>query len=658
MQLRWYQKQAVEAIWDYLRTKDGAPCVVLPTGSGKTPVIAELCRQVVAWGGRAVVLAHVKELLQQTVDKLSLFVDPEIVGVYSAGLNERTTDKPITVAGIQSIYQKADQLGEVQLIVIDEAHLIPPSGCGRYRQFLESEKIVSQKARLVGLTATPYRLGAGWITNDRVTPEQREYERGSYDRLLDAIVYEVPVHRLIADGTLSAVVSCNASKRPDFSGLHVVRGDFDESEIEKALTKKGVLESACAEIVEETKERHKVIVFCNRRESARKCAKLLREYAPDFDAEVVDGETAAGDRADLIRRFKSETGDETLIGETKPLKFICNVGVLTTGFDAPNIDAIALLRPTQSLTLYQQMVGRGLRTCPTKKDCLVLDFGGNVERHGPIDLPNPDTLVGITSESKPWKECPACRAVIARAYKVCPICGEFLNSHSTSDPNKNLTGTASNKAILSGQENGETVEDKVDDHTITGVEFEVHYKKDADADKPPTMQVKYLRGSFQRPIFEWLCVEHEGWARKRFEKWWKTKSKIDPPASVETAVAYAKAGALATPTLIRTTVKPGNRFPQIEWLEMSDLPDFDPASVKTFEEDFFSDEPETLNEFDQFEEKTSNSGYTCCASCCSWLGPEDYAQPGYCVRKKEERRYDDTPCEKFCEREDLKDCPF
>ena len=96
-------EQAVAAVWDYLRNEKGSPCVVLPTGSGKTPVIAEMCRQVLEWGGRVVVLAHVKELLAQAADKLRRFVNPDDIGLYSAGLNERTTDKPIVVAGIQSV---------------------------------------------------------------------------------------------------------------------------------------------------------------------------------------------------------------------------------------------------------------------------------------------------------------------------------------------------------------------------------------------------------------------------------------------------------------------------------------------------------------------------------------------------------------------------
>lgn len=658
MQLRWYQQQAVEAVWDYLRNKDGSPCVVLPTGSGKTPVLSELCRQVMEWGGRTLVLAHVKELVQQAQEKLAHFVDSANVGVYSAGLNERTTDKPIIVASIQSVYKRAEELGEFHLIVIDEAHLIPPSGTGRYRQLLESEKKVSPKARLVGLTATPYRLGCGWITKDRV--EQLKAESESYDRLLDAIAYEVSVDRLISDGTLSSVVSRNARKRLDLSGVHITRGDFDEVEVEKVLNRSGVLESVCAEIVKETENRNKVVVFCNRRESARRCAKLIREYAKDYDVAVVDGETTSLDRDEIIRRFKSENGDETLLGVSKPLKFICNVNVLTTGFDAPNVDCVALLRPTQSLSLYQQMVGRGLRRSSDKADCLVLDYGGNIERHGPIDLPNPDALSKSSGNVKPWRVCPACNGVINRAFPICPLCGEPLEIQSKKnkqDPNAKLSTKADTRSILSNQES-EKVEDIVDEYEILKVDYEVHYKKNAD-DKPPTLQVRYYRGTFARPLCEWLCVEHDGWARKRFEKWWKQKSKTEPPKSVETASLWANEGALATPLRIRTITKPGDNFPRIEWIEMGAIPDFDPRSITSFEDEFFSDSTSEeakigFSEFDEYEPTQD----CVCGDCVSWGIAPSEPLGGYCVRLDVSKRFNDESCDKYTQRDETNDCPF
>lgn len=624
--LRWYQEEAVNATLDYFRSvKDGAACVVLPTGSGKTHVIAELCRQVVGWGGRAIVLAHVKELLQQTASKLELCVDPNLIGVYSAGLDERTTDTPIVVAGIQSVYQRAEELGEFHLIVVDEAHLIPAKGTGRYRSFLNAQKTISPKARLVGLTATPYRMGCGWIVTDKANDDANT----NYDRLLDTIVYEASVDRLIADGTLSAVVSRNARKAPDFSRVKTTRGDFDEIEIEKVLSRKNVLETACHEIAEQTFDRHKVVVFCNRRASARKCAKLLAEYDPDVEAAVVDGSTPSGERAEIIRRFKDESKQSDLFGnEAKPLKYVLNVGVLTTGFDAPNVDCVALLRPTKSLALYQQIVGRGLRRAPDKKNCLVLDFGGNVERHGPIDLPVVDAQA-----VKTWKACPACMSVVQKGYTTCPICGAVFPKSTPAgpiDPNKRLFGRASDAAILSKDE-----EPIITEYEISKVEYTAHYKADASPDKPPTVMVTYHHDTpFEYPIREWLCPEHAGFPRRKFESWWKSKSKTRPPHSVDTCVLWATNGALATPTRVRTSKKPSERFATIEWVEFSDVPDFDPLTAKP-KQDSFMDEFVVFDEFKAFEEPALQQASTqrrTCRDCFHWSPDDLDNRNSYCSK--------------------------
>lgn len=646
MGLRWYQRQAVEAVWDYFKEKDGAPCVVLPTGSGKTFVIAELARLVVQYGGRVLILAHVKELLTQTSEKLRNVVDPNLVGVYSAGLNERTTETPIVVAGIQSVYQRAKELGEFHLIVVDEAHLIPPDGCGRYRSLLNDEREVSPKARLVGLTATPYRLGSGWIVKDRAGDDDDKY-----DRLLDSIVYEAPIAALISDGTLSRVVGVEAKSSPDFSGVRTVRGDFDEGEVEKVLLARNVLVSACTEIVERTKDRKKVVVFCNRRESAREVARLLNRFQRDGEAVVVDGETPNDKRDALVRRFKGEELDTDLLGgKEKPLKFVCNVGVLTTGFDAPNVDAVALLRPTKSLALYQQMIGRGLRTAPNKKDCLVLDFGGNVERHGPIDLATPRTS---SSSSRPWKKCPDCGVVLALGYARCPYCGfEFPQSpKGPRDPNKNLEGEASKKALLSSDE-----PPIINEYDVKSVSYSEHRKKDADPDAPATLQVRYEVVGEYRPVFEWLCPEHDGWPRKNFERWWKAKTDAPFPVTAEAAAKYANDGGLAKPIRIRTKKKAGDRFARVEWLEQGEKPD--PTTVKDSDEEFLEEFGE-FAAFDGSNDVVEEEPTRHCETCANWndYGLEDLS--GHCWTKGEEKSGLASACaENYEERKKDEEVPF
>lgn len=618
--LRWYQEQAVKAVWAYLQTKKGAPCVVLPTGSGKTHVIAELCRQVVAWGGRALVLAHVQELLTQSYGTIKAVFDAEFgaesgktVGLYSAGLGERSTAASVVVAGIQSVYQRAEELGEFQLIVIDEAHLIPPDGTGRYRTLLEAERVVSPKARLVGLTATPYRMGCGWIVSDRAGDEPDT----GYDRLLDTIVYDVPVSDLIADGTLSSVVSKQARKAPDYSGVHIKRGDYDEAEVEQVLLRKNVLETACLEIVEQTSARDKVLIFCNRRASARRVAALLEQYDPTHLSAVIDGDTSAADRAELVKAFKADASGSNLLGEpNKPLKYICNVGVLTTGFDAPNVTCVVLLRPTKSLALYQQIVGRGLRRSPAKTDCLVLDYGGNVDRHGPIDIPKPTKATDAGATMRQWKTCASCGAVVALYHTNCPLCGQAFPRGRSSDPTAGLSGTASTGSVVSMPLEAEVL-------VVDKVVYEPYYKRGADPDAPPTLKVTYWLKSSIKPVCEWVCPGHSSkWARQRFWAWWKERSKAVPPSDAETAAEWATAGALATPTKIRVSVPVGSRFAEVTWVEAGEAPDFDAAAYEDAKE-------ERANDFAAFEEAEPQKT---CKQCRHWAQDDIMQGKGFCSR--------------------------
>lgn len=169
MQLRPYQQAAVSAVYEHLRTRDDNPCVVIPTGGGKTPVMAAICRDTVQqWQGRVLILAHVKELLEQSAEKLAQVCPDVKFGIYSAGLKRRETHAPVVVAGIQSIYKRARVLGPLDLILVDEAHMIALEGEGMYRQFLADAREVCPHLRIVGFTATPYRLKSGLIDRKSV----------------------------------------------------------------------------------------------------------------------------------------------------------------------------------------------------------------------------------------------------------------------------------------------------------------------------------------------------------------------------------------------------------------------------------------------------------------------------------------------------------
>jgi len=525
-ELRPYQREAVDAVYSHLRQRDDNPCVVLPTASGKTLVFAAICRDVVSrWDGRVLVLAHVKELLEQAVDKLHATA-PDLwmrIGVYSAGMKSRDTEHPIIVAGIQSVYRRAAELDRFDLILVDECHLIPPDGDGMYQTFLAEAKVVNPNVRLVGLTATPFRMTTGMICGP--------------DNLLNAVCYEVGVRELIVQGHLCPLKSKAGKCKVDTSGLHVRGGEFVPIEVEALMDDDGLVRAACAEIVELTAGRHSVLIFAAGVEHALHVRRVLGAIGQECGA--VFGETPSPERTATLQRFRD--------GQ---LRYLVNVNVLTTGFDAPNIDGVVLLRPTNSPGLYSQCVGRGFRLHPSKRDCLVLDFGGNILRHGPVDDLRIKPAASGNGEA-PAKECPQCQAVIHAAYARCPECGyEFPPPER-----ERHDGTATTAGVLSGQ-----AEDA--DYPVMDVQYSVHVKRDAPEDAPRTMRVEYRIG-FNGWQSEWVCFEHTGYARAKAEAWWRQRSNEPVPSTADDAVALCEAGGVCETKAITVRHVSGEKYDRI-----------------------------------------------------------------------------------------------
>ena len=536
MQLRPYQQEAVDAVYRHLRQRDDNPVVVIPTAGGKTPVIATICKDAVArWDGRVLILAHVKELLEQAVDKLRR-VCPEVgVGVYSAGLGRRDLGYSVTVAGIQSVYQRGEQLGAFDLVLIDEAHLIPPDGDGMYRQFLHTARVLNPQLRVIGLTATPFRMKSGPIC----TPEGP----------LHAVCFEVGVKELIRDGYLCPLRSKAGATKADTSNVHIRGGEFVADELEDAMDQDALVRAACAEIVQQTRDRHACLIFAAGIRHGEHIARVLKEEH-DQICGFVSGDTPGAERDKLLGDFRAGR-----------LKYLANVNVLTTGFDAPNIDCVALLRPTMSPGLYYQMVGRGFRLHKGKTDCLVLDFGGNVLRHGPVDqIRVADPSAGNGGQA-PAKECPQCNVLIHAACGRCPDCGyEFPPPQR-----QKHDATATTAGVLSGAVT-------VTEYPVRSVWYSVHVKRDAPPDAPRTMRVDYEVG-YYRYKSEWLCFEHTGYARQKAEAWWRRRSNLPVPDSAEEAVALARAAALAPTNAITVRSIAGEAFDRIVDYALGEKPD-------------------------------------------------------------------------------------
>ena len=545
MKLRYYQEDAVSAVYEHLRTRNDHPVVVIPTGGGKTPVIATLCKDaVLRWRGRVMILAHVKELLEQAIDKLTAMA-PELlhrIGVYSAGLKSKDADGDVIIAGIQSVYTKACELGAFDLIIIDEAHLIPPDGEGMYRSFLNDAQVVNPRVKMIGLTATPYRMKSGEIC--------------AAENLLNHICYEIGVKELIAQGFLAPLVSKAARAEVNTEGLHLRGGEFIDAEVETLMDDDGVIRNAVAEILSYASERDSFLLFCSSVQHMTNVAALLRAADPISRIECVNAKTSDTDRAEYLESFK-----------LKKIKYLLNVNVLTTGFDAPNVDCVPLLRPTNSPGLYYQMVGRGFRLYPGKNNCLVLDFGGNIMRHGPVDILEAQRRTrgaGGKQGAPPARKCPECLSVIHAAYQICPDCGyEFpKNSFAPHD------SRASSAGIISG-------EASYNEYDVQDVIYSAHYKRGAEPGTPKTMRIEYVTG-FNRYVSEWVCPEHTGYARNKFIKWWQSCSKAPVPDDVDTALKLVQSGAVAAIEKITVKTVSGEKYDRVTGYEFGPIPEYCP----------------------------------------------------------------------------------
>ena len=549
---RPYQSEAVEAVYEHLRTKDNNPCVVLPTGTGKSLVLAQIAKDTLEkWNGRVLILAHVKELLEQNADKIRKLCPELKIGIYSAGLRSRDTTEQVIVAGIQSVYNKACELDAFDLVIVDEAHLISSEGDGMYRTFLADMKVINPHVRVIGLTATPFRLKGGLICK----PEN----------ILNEICYEAGLKEMIQQGYLSPLISRAGRAEANLANLHIRGGEFISDEVAAAMDNDALVTSACREIVELTRDRKSVLIFTASVDHCKHVAEKIQAFSGK-ECAIVTGDTSPAERAEIIARFKGEFIPADLFGTPKPpLKFLANVNVLTTGFDAPNTDCVVMLRPTNSPGLLIQCAGRGTRLSPEtgKSSCLFLDYGGNILRHGPLDMIKVKEPGSGKGGDAPAKKCPQCLALIHAGYTACPECGYVFPPKENNDK---MTRTASSAGVISGQ---------VDytDYEVLDVYYCVHEKRGADPDAPKTMRVDYQVG-FNEFKSEWVCPEHTGYARGKFEKWWHERAALGcpMPRSAREAVSLANEGLLAAPESITVKTIAGERFERVTGFRLKERP--------------------------------------------------------------------------------------
>lgn len=469
-----YQREAVDSVYSYWeKPRSGNGLLVCPTGSGKSLIIAILCKEIQEkWPGtRILILSHDKRLVKQDFDEFIEAWAEAPAGIYCAGLGRKDMHAPILFASIQSIEKNTTKLNPCpEIVFIDEAHLIPRKESTRYMKCLSLLKIMYPHLRCIGLTATPYRLDSGWL------------HKGE-DAIFDDIIYEIEVQYLIDNGYLCPVVPQGGGDiKIDTTGLHHSNGEFIPGELEKRAMEGDITLRAVEDFVKRGADRKKWLVFTTGKKHAMQVRDAIIEKGISCEMVVSDNGEALNDR--YINEYKS--------GQ---IKCLVNVVMLNTGFNVRQIDLLVDLAPTESPGRYVQKTGRGMRTFPGKKDCLLLDFAGNAQKHGPIDAVQPKTP-GEGGGVAPAKECPGifsdgsyCGAIIQASLKVCPVCGHVFPAQETKIHEKPVKAPVLKSQI-------EPVE-----YTVTGCRYARHKKEG----KKDSVRIEYSCGFLT--FKEWVFPE-------------------------------------------------------------------------------------------------------------------------------------------------------
>lgn len=471
--LRDYQQRTIDQLYAWFEAGNaGNPCLVLPTGSGKSHIVAALCKDALQnWPEtRVLMLTHVKELIEQNAEKMRQHWPGAPMGIYSASIGKKQLGEPITFAGIQSVRNKARELGHVDLVIIDECHLVSHKDEGGYRKLLAELKAINPNLRVVGLTATPYRLGHGLIIDKPA--------------LFDALIEPVSIEELVFKGYLSNLRSKVTKAKLSTDGVHKRGGEFIEAELQAAVDTDDQNQAVVREIVALAGDRKAWLVFCTGVKHAQHVAEVLRQQG--VAAECVTGETPKKEREQMLADFKAGR-----------LRALTNANVLTTGFDYPDIDLVAMLRPTMSASLYVQMAGRGMRVKSHTDHCLVLDFAGVVETHGPITNVQPPKKGGEGNGEAPVKVCDNCGELVHISAMACPACG-----HAFPEPVKKKMELRNDDIMgLEGR-----------DMEVTSWNWRRHLSR---ASGKEMLSVTYYGGLSERPVTEYLPVLHDGYAGQR-----------------------------------------------------------------------------------------------------------------------------------------------
>lgn len=536
MKIRYYQDEAVCSVIDYMITREtGNPIVAMPTGTGKSIIIAELIRRILnMWPGtRFIMSTHVKELIAQNADKLRTLMPGIDLGVYSAGLREKSAENPVVYGGIASMIKNPKLFGKRNILLIDECHLVGNNDDAQYLEFIKQLKIINPRMRTVGFTATKYRMGLGLLTNGKIFD----------DVCIDYTTLE-KFNQLIAEGYLAMLIPQQSNIVIDADGLLLSStGDYVQSQAEERAMR--VTREALSEAVRHRHTRFSWMVYAGGIKHCYQVQEILKEFG--VTSTVIHSNSKEFPITDKERDQRIE---DFKVGKYQA---IINYGVLTTGFDHPPIDLIIMLRLTKSVPLWVQMLGRGTRPFdgdaifPPKRNCLVLDYARNTRTLGPINDPVIPTKKGAGGGDAPIKICEACGTYNHISARWCVGCGtEFEFAVK----------------IVQKADDAELIRDAEPVYEMFHVE-QVYYTRNKPGKNSKTgldtFKATYYVREQMMPISELVTIEHEGYARRSAVDWWSRRSSEPCPATIEEALT--KVSSFRTPKTI--TVWTNTKYPTI-----------------------------------------------------------------------------------------------
>lgn len=543
---REYQDRIEELVINYLFEESGNPIVAAPGGCGKSFIMAKLTKRFLTeWPGtRVVVLAQDAKLLRQNRKELERYWPNAPCGTYSAGLKQRDTLHPVLFAGIQSAYKVGDQFGKVNIVLLDEADLMSAKDDALYGKFLEALRKTNPKLRVVGFTASPYRMGTGCLTNLPL-----------WDKIVIDLTQGDEFLWFVDNGYLSPLINKAGVKQIDVTNIGMVAGEFNEKELNEITDTEEMNTAVITECLRYGADRKHWLMFSSGVPHGYKLAKLLNSKG--IPTEMLCAKDSMEHRSKVEADWHAGR-----------VRCVVNAGLYGRGYDFKAIDFVIWARATNSVAFWLQGCVRGSRTAVGKENCLILDMASNTRRLGPINalmIPKPRRKGQAPGEA-PIRECPQCFSYVPIQVKSCPDCGFVF------PPPKTIEKSASSAEIMVRK-----IKDTnpvIEDFHVLGI----RYKPTISKTGKYYLRITYSVGTAS--FHEALWFDHATGPTKKFlEKWWTYRGGLLPIPDGTDEAADRAPNELKIPSIIRVDMN--KKYKEVVGC------DFDPDAKIT--EDFIDD---------------------------------------------------------------------